>query len=166
MGYKMKKPSITKGTTAHKLALNKAMDKTSLPDGRPGSSALQKRDVGTWGDDSPVKKSSPVKALPVVPILGRLAWMGARKVVPKITRKILKKIGKKQITNPTLELGADVVTTGVIGKGGVEGIKKADKIKQNERDIKNLKNLNQMRVARRDNTKKTNWPDPNIKFYK
>ena len=47
MGFKMKKPSMTQGTKGHREAiknikLNRSMDKTSLPDGRPGSSPFQK----------------------------------------------------------------------------------------------------------------------------
>ena len=40
----MKGAPMIQGTKSHKLALNKKMDKTSLPDGRPGSSALQKKE--------------------------------------------------------------------------------------------------------------------------
>ena len=48
MGFKMKKPSMTQGTKGHREAvknikLNRSMDNTSLPDGRPGSSAFQKK---------------------------------------------------------------------------------------------------------------------------
>lgn len=51
MGFKMKTPSITKGTKGHREAvknikLNRSMDKTSLPDSRPGSSAFQHKATG------------------------------------------------------------------------------------------------------------------------
>mgnify|MGYP003657090644 CR=1 FL=1 len=42
MAFKMKGSPMIKGTAKHKLALNKAMDQTSLPDGKAGSSAFQK----------------------------------------------------------------------------------------------------------------------------
>ena len=43
MAFKMNKPSIVEGTRGHRqaLKLNKEMDKSSLPDGRPKSSAFQ-----------------------------------------------------------------------------------------------------------------------------
>ena len=55
MGFKMKKPSMTQGTKGHREAvknikLNRNMDKTSLSDGRAGSSPFQ-------------KTGSPMKAL-------------------------------------------------------------------------------------------------------
>ena len=55
MAFKMKGSPMIKGTAKHKLALNKAMDQTSLPDGRAGSSAFQK--LG-----SPMKQKSFKKA--------------------------------------------------------------------------------------------------------
>ena len=43
MAFKMNKPSIVEGTRGHRqaLKLNREMDKSSLPDGRPKSSAFQ-----------------------------------------------------------------------------------------------------------------------------
>ena len=69
MGFKMKGPSTHKGTLRHKLEiqnhqeqlkLNRAMDGTSLPDGRAGSSALQYKgfDIDLSGKSKDSKSGS------------------------------------------------------------------------------------------------------------
>ena len=83
MGFKMKGPSTHKGTKSHtkqlrgkyekELALNKSMDSTSLPDGRPGSSLA----------------SSPNK------ILGAVVGAVAKKALGGIAKKALGGVAKK-----------------------------------------------------------------------
>jgi hypothetical protein len=69
MAYKMDKP-VWHGTDNHKeaLSLNKSMDQSSLPDGRPKSSAFQKAgcvegDPGCGGNFKVKKKSRISRAL-------------------------------------------------------------------------------------------------------
>ena len=55
MAFKMKKPSMTKGTAGHKKAsakttINRDMDDSSLPDGRAKSSAFQKSYKAAYKD--------------------------------------------------------------------------------------------------------------------
>ena len=97
MGFKMKKPSMTQGTKGHREAvknikLNRNMDKTSLSDGRAGSSPFQ-------------KTGSPMKALD-----DRIARTEAKtaKLQEKKEAKITKGKAKAQAKADKLTHRADV----------------------------------------------------------
>ena len=97
MGFKMKKPYMTQGTKGHREAvknikLNRNMDKTSLSDGRAGSSPFQ-------------KTGSPMKALD-----DRIARTEAKtaKLQEKKEAKITKGKAKAQAKADKLTHRADV----------------------------------------------------------
>ena len=91
MGFKMKGPSMHKGTKKHtgalkdkyyeELNVNRQMDQTSLPDGRPGSSLA----------------SSPNKIAPIVAMAGKaLAKKAAAKVGAAVANKVSGAMSKKK----------------------------------------------------------------------
>ena len=92
MAFKRKKP-IIQGTAAHKeaLKLNKTMDKSSMPDGRPKSSAFQKKT-----DKSPSEKYDKPQ---LIPDKDSGTWKSSGR--PKKYKALQEDGTYKSVTNPS-----------------------------------------------------------------